>query len=201
MNKNQAMAFLSDNNISFNANASASDLVALATREQERINLEKLIPSEGFSFGSDTFQKKVKEQKEREFPDYGRDVPAGEYTFTGAGTYKSWKSPKTGNEIQILVAYLEKGGNIFEVAAAAFAAAEYEFVSFDGKDDKGNIKYKKVEMNPILDYYSSVADRNGAMSTIEAGTKVKVFHSTKGHFNNPYNTRIWDFVRTWVELA
>lgn len=197
LTKAQATTWLANNHVDYDANLSVAELNALV----EKSKLEKLIPEEGFSFGSDTFQKKVKEQKEREFPDYGRDVPAGEYTFTGAGTYKSWKSPKTGNEIQILVAYLEKNGNIFEVAAAAFAAAEYEFVSFDGKDEKGNIKYKKVEMSPILDYYSSVADRNGAMSTIQAGTKVKVFHSAKGHFNNPYNTRIWDFVRTWVELA
>ena len=197
LTKKQATDWLNANSVAFDANLGVDELNALV----ERLQLEKLIPEDGFSFGSDTFQKKVKEQKEREFPDYGRDVPVGEYTFTGAGTYKSWKSPKTGNEIQILVAYLEKNGNLFEVAAAAFAAAEYEFVSFDGKDDKGNIKYKKVEMNPVLNYYSSTADRNGAMSTIEAGTKVKVFHSTKGHFNNPYNTRIWDFVRTWVELA
>ena len=197
LTKKQATDWLNANNVAFDANLSVDELNALVERSQ----LEKLIPEDGFSFGSDTFQKKVKEQKEREFPDYGRDVPEGEYTFTGAGTYKPWKSPKTGNEIQILVAYLEKNGTLYEVAAAAFAAAEYEFVSYNGKDEKGNIKYKKVEMNPVLDYYSSTADRNGAMSTIEAGTKVKVFHSAKGHFNNPYNTRIWDFVRTWVELA
>lgn len=154
----------------------------------------------GFSFADSKFQELVKKQKEREFPDYGRDVPEGVYTLTGQGNIHQWKSPRTEAVSDIVVVYLTNESNeVFEVAAASFATREWSFMQQQGKDNNGKMTYAELSCKPILPFISSVADRNAAVGALTAGTKVRVKHSNRGHFDNPNNTRIWDFIYTYVE--
>jgi len=167
-------------------------------------DLLKLIEEKGgYAFDSKELQEALKADKENEYPDFGRDIPEGEYIVTGYSTIHDWKNRKTGNISHIRTAFVKNDDDdLYELPFAAICAKEWEFVQFDGKDSEGKILYKKVELKPVLPFYSSVADRNLAVTQqITAGTRIKICHA-RGHFDNPYNTgRIFDFLLTWAELA
>jgi hypothetical protein len=156
----------------------------------------------GVAFNSDELQQQLKKDKENEFPDYGRDIPDGEYVVTGYTTVKDWKNPRTGNISHIRTAFIKNDDDeVFQLPYASFCAKEWDFISYAGKDSDGKATYEKAEMHCILPFISSVADRNLTVSnTMKAGDRIKVCHK-RGHFDNPYNTRIFDFVLTWAEWA
>ena len=167
-------------------------------------DLLKLIEEKGgYAFDSKELQEELKADKEAEYPDFGRDIPDGEYIITGYSTVHDWKSKKTGNISHIRTAFIrDDADNLYELPFAAMCAKEWDFIQFNGKDSDGKILYKKIEFNSMLPFYSSIADRNLAVTQkISAGTRVKIAHA-RGHFDNPYNTgKIFDFLLTWAELA
>lgn len=193
MNKSEAIAVLTAAGVNYNANASAAELSALAT-------LIKSVPEDGLMFSSPKFEDYVKSTKEREYPNFGGDVPVNTIlTFTGGGTVKVWHNLRTDRDVSILVVYMVDGQNkIWEVAASSFSKGEFPFVSFDGRDAAGAPKFKVVETKEMFPFTSSVADRNSRLAEIEIGKKFKVCRA-HGHYNNPYSTRIFDFDKTWLE--
>lgn len=193
MNKSEAIAVLTAAGVNYNASASAQELVALAT-------LIKSVPEDGFKFGSKEFADFVKKSKEREYPNFGGDVPTGTIlTFAGGGTVKVWHNPNSDKDVNILIAYMVDGQNkVWEVAAAAFSHSEFNFVAFDGKDAAGAPKFKEIKTNELFPFTSSIADRNSRLAEIEIGAKFKVCRA-HGHYENPYATRVRDFDKTWLE--
>lgn len=199
MDRNQLKAQLTALGVTFANNASESTLANLL----KEAKLAQLVSGDekSFSFDSTEVQNKIKAQKEREYPDFGRDVPEGEYTLTGKGTIHNWHNPRTDRNAEIFTAFLQNGeGDVFEVAFAAFSTREFKFMQFDGRDAKGNINYKEVTTNCVLPFTDSLADRNSAVLALGSGLKVSVHHA-RGHFDNPYNNRVFDFVYTWLEKA
>lgn len=203
MTKQELQNALKAKGIAFNASDNVATLQSLLNSANGSDELQKKIADlGGFSFNNPKFQDLLRKQKEREFPDFGRDVPEGVYTFTGNGNIHQWTSPRTGSVSDIVTAYLSNdNGDLFEVATAAFAKREWDFLEGQGKNADGKYVYTKVNANPILPFQSSTAARNEAVSKIETGTKVVVKHSKRGHFDNPNNTRIWDFIYTYVEKS
>jgi len=193
MNKNEAIAVLTAAGVNYNANASATELVGLAT-------LIKSVPEGGLMFGSQKFADYVKSAKEREYPNYGGSVPVGTtLSFTGSGTVRVWHNPRTDKDVSILVAYMvDQNNKVWEVASASFSKSEFPFVVFDGKDAAGTPKFKEISTNELFPFTSSVADRNSRLAEIEVGKKFKVCRA-HGHYANPYATRVWDFDKTWLE--
>ena len=154
----------------------------------------------GKAFSSKELQEELKADKEREYPDFGRDIPEGEYILTGYATAHDWKSPRDGRISHIRTAFITNGTDVYELPFANLSAKEWPFVQFNGRNSDGKATYKTVEIKTVLPYYSSVADRNFAVTQIPANTKIKVHHA-RGHYDNPYNTRVFDFKNTWAELA
>ena len=200
-------------NVTIPARAKKEDIFALCeengieTMQSDDVvsdDLLKLIEEKGgYAFDSKELQEQLKADKEAEYPDFGRDIPEGEYVVTGYSTIHDWKNRKTGNISHIRTAFIrDDADNLFELPFAAMCAKEWDFVQFNGKDNEGKILYKKVEFNSMLPFYSSVADRNLAVTQqVTAGTRVKIAHA-RGHFDNPYNTgKIFDFTLTWAELV
>lgn len=198
MNKNQLQEALKAKGVTFSATATTAELQRL----YDSIDLVKRIADlGGVSFDSEQLQKELQEDKENEYPDYGRDVPEGEYSICGYSTLHEWKNKRTGRTSRIRTAFITNGTDIFEMPFSAFCAREFDFVKFDGRDDSGEVIHTKVEMHPICPFISSVAERNlTVVKTLKADDKIKVCHE-RGHYDNPYNTRIFNFVNTWIERA
>lgn len=193
MTKNEAIAVLTAAGVNYNASASANELVGLAT-------LIKSVPENGLMFRSQKFADYIKSAKEKEYPDYGGDVPVGTVVaFTGGGTVKVWHNSRTDKDVNILVAFMQdESGKVWEIASAAFSHSEFPFVVLNGKDAAGTLKFQKIETKEMFSYVSSVADRNSRLAEIPVGKKFKVCRA-HGHYENPYATRVWDFDKTWLE--
>ena len=204
MTINELKTALSAKGITFSASATKPELEALLAASGSNSALsddlqKKLEDVEGFTFGSKEFAAKIAEQRKRIFPDYGKKVPEGEYVFTGKGTFREWTNPRNGNTSTICCAYLaDDNGNLHEVSTGSFATPEWNFVTRESDDS-----YKKLEHTPILGKFDNVPDRNEAVAAIPVGTKVKVHHAN-GHYDNPLrpaNSRIFDFIYTWVSAV
>ena len=162
---------------------------------KEKEALKKCVDAcEGKSFAELT--DVVAKQQSKEFPDFGGDVPEGEYYLIRKFAVHPWTN-RQGTQSEILTAFLANigTGKVVEVAFAAFCAREWDFVTVDKTGEE-----KVVEMSPILPFQSKLSDRTKAVSELAENTKVIVKHSF-GHFKNPYNTRIFNFKYTWVEGA
>lgn len=217
MNKRELQDALKAKGITFGASATNAELEALLTSASETNsdsvtndsvtiddNLLKIIREKGgLSFDSKELQEQLKKDKEEEYPDYGREIPEGEYTITGFSTVHEWKSRKTDRVSHIRTAFIKNSSDIlYELPFSCFCQTEWKFVQYNGKNSDGKILYKEIERKSILPFYHSTADRNLAVTQqISAGTRIKVCHN-RGHYDNPYNTgKIFDFVLTWAELA
>lgn len=199
MNKQEIMNALSAKGITFDANASKAQLETLLNANSNVFAIDddllKIITnSGGKSFNSDELKAELKAEKEREYPDYGREIPEGTYHLTGYTTVIDWRNPRTDNISHIRVAFLDKinpkSGKPYMLPFAAFAKNQYPFVPV-GDDSK-------FTPSCVLEHYDSVADRNAAVVALGAGFAVKVCHK-RGHHDNPYNKRVFDFTYTWVE--
>lgn len=199
MNKTQLQDALKAKGVAFSASASTAELQRLYDSADL---IKRIADAGGVAFDSEQLQKELKEDRENEYPDYGRDVPVGEYTICGYSTLHEWKNKRTGRVSRIRTAFIANEQNdIFEMPFSAFCAKEFDFVKFDGRNDDGEVVHTKVEMSPICPFISSVAERNlTVVKTLRTGDKVKVCHE-RGHYDNPYNTRIFNFVNTWIERA
>lgn len=185
------------------ANDTASDQQQSAdTTTDTNVNeaLQKLIGANStIRFGSEEASALIRAQKEKEFPSFGGNIPEGAVlTFTGYGTSHAWKSPRTGNVSNILTAFCtDASGDVHEVPFASFCCPAYPFVRFDGRNTEGQPQYATVAQNFILpNHYDSNADRNSAVMNLPVGTQFVVHHA-RGHYDNPYATRVWDFNVTW----
>jgi len=173
-----------------------------ASASADTINgaLQKLIDAEStITFNSEAARTLLRTQKEREFPSFGGNIPEGTVlTFSGYGTSHAWKSPRTGNTSNILTAYCTNAaGEIFEVPFASFCRPAYPFVRFDGRNADGVPQYATVTQTFVLpNHYDSGADRNAAVMGLQVGLQFTIHHA-RGHFDNPYATRVWDFLTTW----
>ena len=156
--------------------------------------LKIITNSGGKSFDSDELKAELKAEKEREYPDYGREIPEGTYYLTGYTTVIDWRNPRTDNISHIRVAFLDKinpkNGKPYMLPFAAFAKNQYPFVPVGDNS--------KFTPSCVLEHYDSVADRHAAVVALGTGFAVKVCHK-RGHHDNPYNKRVFDFTYTWVE--
>ena len=206
MTKKELQDALKAKGIAFSESANVAELEALLNASASVVSddLLKIIQEKGgYAFDSKELQEQLKADKENEYPDFGRDIPTGEYVVTGYSTVHDWKNKRTDRISHIRTAFVKgSDDSVWELPFVCFCASEWEFVQFNGKDSDGKIIYKKVERKSILPFYSSVADRNLAVTQkIAAGTRISVHHE-RGHYDNPYNTgRVFDFLLTWAELA
>lgn len=147
----------------------------------------------GKAFNSAELQAELKKDKEREYPDFGKAIPEGEYHLTGYATVVDWRNPRTDNISHIRVAYLDKvdskTGEPYKLPFASLACNQYKFKPVEGDE---------FQPNAVLPFFDSVADRNIAVCGLEAGLAIKVFHK-RGHWLNPNNKRPFDFLLTWAE--
>lgn len=206
MTKKELQDALKAKGIAFSASANVAELEALLNASASVVSddLLKLIQERGgYAFDSQELQEQLKADKENEYPDFGRDIPAGKYIVTGYSTVHDWKNKRTERVSRIRTAFVKgSDGSLWELPFVCFCASEWQFVQFDGKDSDGKIIYKKIERKSILPFYSSVADRNLAVTQqVHAGIEINIKHE-RGHYDNPYNTgRVFDFLLTWAELA
>lgn len=149
----------------------------------------------GKSFDSDELKAELRAEKEREYPDFGREIPAGVYHLSGFTTTVDWRNPRTDNVSHIRVAYLDKlnpkTGKPYLLPFSAMSSNEFMFVP---------VGEEKFAPNCVLEHYDSIADRNAAVVALGKGFTVKVCHK-RGHHDNPYAKKIFDFVYTWAERA
>ena len=147
------------------------------------------------AFDSDELKAQLKAEKEREYPDYGKEIPVGNYHLTGYSTVIDWRNPKTDSVSHIRVAFLDKlnpkTGKPYMLPFAALSCGTYKFKPVEGD---------AFQPKCALPHYDSVADRNLAVVGLGGGTEIKVCHE-RGHHENPYNKRVFDFTYTWAELA
>lgn len=200
MNKNEIIAALSAKGIAFDASASKADLERLLSGASVEFviddDLLKVITDNGgLAFDSDELKAQLKAEKEREYPDTGKDIPTGVYHLTGYSTIIDWRNPKTDAVSHIRVAYLDKvnpNNNLpYMLPFAALSCGAYKFKPIEGD---------AFQPKCALPHYDSIADRNLAVVGLGAGTEIKVCHE-RGHHENPYNKRVFDFTYTWGELA
>ena len=142
-----------------------------------------------FEDAKESIQKDI----EREFPDFGREIPEGVYTLSGFTTVHDWVS-RDGRVSHIRTAFLietNSEGKPFELPFACLSANEFLFVPANG-----------TEFQPacVLKHFDSPNRRNLAVLELGQGFKVKVRHM-RGHHKNPYSKRIFDFNYTWAEKA
>lgn len=199
MTRKELQDALKAKGVSFSASATSAELQSLLDSSDL---IKRIADAGGVSFDSPELRKELEEDKENEYPDYGRDVPEGEYTICGYSTLHEWKNKRTNRTSRIRTAFITNEQNdIFEMPFSAFCAKEFDFVKFDGRNDDGEVVHTKVEMNPICPFISSVAERNlTVVKTLRTGDKISVKHE-RGHYDNPYSSRIFNFVNTWVERA
>lgn len=140
-------------------------------------------------------KESVQKDIEREYPDFGREVPDGTYSLTGYTTVHEWTA-RDGRVSQIRTAFLDainpQSGNPYELPFAALSENEFLFVPADGT----------AEFQPkcALKHFDSPNRRNLAVLELGEGFKVRVRHM-RGHHKNPYSKRIFDFNYTWAEKA
>lgn len=196
------MNALTAKGITFDASASKADLERLLNDASVQTvfaiddDLLKVITDNGgLAFDSDELKAQLKAEKEREYPDYGKEIPTGNYHLTGYSTVIDWRNPKTDSVSHIRVAFLDKlnskTGKPYMLPFAALSQGAYKFKPVDGD---------AFQPKCALPHYDSVADRNLAVVGLGAGTEIKVCHKC-GHHENPYNKRVFDFLYTWAELA
>lgn len=200
MNKNEIMNALTAKGITFDASASKAELEALlnANASVSAVSadlIKQITENGGFAFDSAELQAQLKADKEREYPDFGRDIPEGNYIVTGYATSHDWKN-RTGNVTHIRTAYIKAvdSDEIYEAPFAAFGQREWDFVKVSSDSEE---KFKPAT---LLGFIPSTADRNLAVCKVPAGTKVTINHCW-GHWNNPNNTRIFNFKYTWISAA
>ena len=157
--------------------------------------LKVITENGGLAFDSEELKAQLKADKEREYPDFGRDIPTGKYQLTGFSTTHDWRNPRTDSVSHIRTAFLNtinpKTGTPYEIPFAAFSCSAYKFKPTDAD---------AFQPKCVLPHYDSVADRNLAVVDLEPGTEIMIKHS-RGHHENPYNKRVFDFTYTWAELA
>lgn len=163
--------------------------------EKQKKELQKLIENhDGRRFSE--LESVVLAQQSREYPDFGGGVPEDVYYVLGVFNVHTWKN-RRGNETEILTAVVaNEKGDEFEVAFASFCKREWDFVKFNRETKE----YDKVECNPLLPFYPSLSQRTKAVSEIKPMTAIRIKRA-RGHFDNPNNTRVFDFNYTWVEKA
>lgn len=135
----------------------------------------------------------------REYPDFGVDVPEGEYYTLAKFDIHDWKNSR-GKLSQIPTLYVcDENGEIFEIQFSNFFASEFDFIK-QTKNDDGDFEKEEIKCNPIFPFTPSRSKRAAAINTLEQGTKIKVCHA-RGHYDNPDAVRVFNFTRTWVERA
>lgn len=196
MTVNELKAELTRLGVSFNSAASKAELEALlqsnATTNVVDDELLKIIKDDqnAMEFGSEELQNALKEEREKEYPDFARDLDSNKtYFLLGFASVVDWKNSDN-RTAHIRVAYVseENGNTPLMVQFAAFAANQYEFVNFDGTKEK---------QNTPLPHFESTAARNAAVIELGKGYRFKVVHK-RGHFNNPYTKRVFDRTHSWI---
>ena len=128
---------------------------------------------------------------EREFPDFGGQVPEGTYVLTAYCGVHEWKA-RNGRVSTIRTRYIrrESDNATFEVAFASFVAREWEFVGTDGQ----------IASTPFILPFdasaSTTARRNLRVLDLADGTRISVHH-IRGHWNNPLATRVFNINLTY----
>jgi hypothetical protein len=146
-----------------------------------------------FSADSVTATDAIAAQAAREFPDYGRDLPEGEYRVTAQMCIQTWRSPKTGRDSNIYCAVAINSANeAVLIPFACFSAQQYEFVRPDNTT---------VTMHQPLPHAATTSRRNDNVRRwlIANDSNTITLHHAMGHPSNPYAERIWDRITTWVE--
>lgn len=162
----------------------ASDNTANAIPESVAKALEE---SGAFLMSSQEARELIRTTREREYPDFGRDIPEGSYITTEWANTHQWKN-RRGNLSTIVTIYLQdENGNLYEIATGAFAEREYPFVS----------NGEQITLNAMFPYNQSRATRNEQVFALNPGTPVRVHHAF-GHYDNPDAERVWNFTLTWV---
>ena len=132
---------------------------------------------------------------EREFPDFGAQVPEGTYVLTAYCGVHEWKA-RNGRVSTIRTRYIrrESDNTTFEVAFASFVGREWDFVSVDGQ----------VVSTPFILPFdpnsATTARRNLRVLDLAEGTKVAVNH-IRGHWANPLAQRTFNINLTYCSAV
>ena len=157
--------------------------------------LKVIVDNGGIAFDSDELKAQLKAEKEREYPDTGKEIPTGVYHLTGYSTIIDWRNPKTDSVSHIRVAFLDKmntkTGKPYMLPFAALSCNAYKFKP---------LNEDAFQPKCVLPHFESIADRNLAVVGLGAGFEVKVCHSFGKH-ENPDNKRPFNFTYTWAEVA
>lgn len=132
---------------------------------------------------------------EREFPDFGGQVPNGTYVLTAYCGVHEWKA-RNGRVSTIRTRYIrrESDNATFEVAFASFVGREWDFVGVDGQ----------VASTPFILPFdpnsATTARRNLRVLDLVEGTRISVNH-IRGHWANPLATRVFNINLTYCSAV
>ena len=168
-------------------NASAQNATVQPTTPEWLKQLQDDTSAKPFSEILPTVQADV----EAEYPDFGAQIPDGNYFTTLYGSEHLWKSRRgTTSKIRTMWIRRESDNKLFEVALASFVNREEAFIPMEGQPMPSF----------LLDFDASqatTARRNLRVMQLADATPIKIGH-TRGHWSNPLATRINNFNLTFV---
>lgn len=132
---------------------------------------------------------------EREFPDFGGQVPDGTYVLTAYCGVHEWKA-RNGRVSTIRTRYIrrESDNATFEVAFASFVAREWDFVDVNG------VEHTLPFILPFDASQATTARRNLRVLDLAEGTRISVHH-IRGHWANPLAQRVFNINLTYCSAV
>lgn len=131
--------------------------------------------------------------KAKEYPDFGRDIPAGTYKVCNKVTVKTHKrlDGRTSNIWCCII--VDNVGTHYLLQFAALRTPNYPLLHEDGTS---------IEFTPIVDVRQGAptSEMNEAvLREVAKEPNIKIHHAF-GHNNNPNATRVWNRILTWATL-
>lgn len=179
----------SENGVTFPTNNTANS-TANSNNISELQKFVEEIGGEFFAADSTTAHDAINEAKLKEYPDFGRDIPSGEYQIHNQISIKTHKR-SDGRISRIWVCVVSSGNDYYLLQLASLRNGDYPIAMEDGT---------------LIDFTPCVSVRRGESTTtknsktlafIANEPKIEIHHAF-GHNVNPTNEKTWNRILTWA---